>query len=120
MLELVVSNREPPSHRIQQHIADHAPEIALSALGAITGHVPYSALKNTITDHLFTWWRLSVPAGPTQDSYESTYWYLIHLLESLEEHELLGNHFVQFKVSTAAHFLLGLGDRPEKTQGIRP
>lgn len=120
MLELVVSNSEPPSHHIRQHIDDHAPELALCVLGVTNGHVPYTALKTTVTEHLYAWWRLSVPAGPAQDSYEATYWYLVHLLESLEEHQLLGNHFLQFKANNAAQFLLGLGERPEKAQGIRP
>lgn len=120
MLKLVASNSEPPSAHIRQHITDYAPAIALSALGTITGEVHYESMKLTVTEHLYDWWKLSVPSGPPQDSYESAYWYLVHLLESLEEHELLGNNFMQFKVMAVAQYLLGVGDHQAKMQGIRP
>ncbi|MCQ1057078.1 hypothetical protein LRP52_03190 [Photobacterium sp. ZSDE20] len=120
MLKLVSSNHATHAELISQHIADHAPAIALSALGTINGDVNYDAMKTTITEHLHEWWLLSVPSGSPDDHYESTYWYLVHLLESLEEHELLGNNFLQYKVASAAQFLLGLGERQEKMQGIRP
>ncbi len=120
MLKLVSTQPDAPAELISQHIADHAPAIALSALGTINGNVNYDSMKVTVTEHLHEWWKLSVPSGSPDDHYESTYWYLIHLLESLEEHELLGNNFMQYKVSSAAHFLLGIGERQEKMQGIRP
>ncbi|MEI8595000.1 hypothetical protein [Photobacterium sp. Hal280] len=41
-------------------------------------------------------------------------------MESLEEHQLLGNCFIQFRVTAGAKFLLGIGEAPEKMQGIRP
>ncbi|WEM41713.1 hypothetical protein PTW35_13960 [Photobacterium sp. DA100] len=120
MLKLVSSKQGAPASLISQHIADHAPAIALSALATISGNVNYDAMKTTVTEHLHEWWKLSVPSGSPDDHYESTYWYLIHLLESLEEHELLGNNFMQYKVSSAAHYLLGVGERQAKMQGIRP
>ena len=120
MLKLVSSQPDTSAELISQHIADHAPAIALSVLGTINGSVNYDSMKITVTEHLNDWWELSVPAGSPDDHYESTYWYLIHLLESLEEHELLGNNFMQYKVSSAAQFLLGIGERQDKMQGIRP
>ncbi|MBC7003963.1 hypothetical protein BIZ37_15470 [Photobacterium sp. BZF1] len=120
MLKLVSSQPDTSAELISQHIADHAPAIALSVLGTINGSVNYDSMKITVTEHLNDWWKLSVPSGSPSDHYESTYWYLIHLLESLEEHELLGNNFMQYKVSSAAQFLLGIGERQDKMQGIRP
>ncbi|KLV11081.1 MULTISPECIES: hypothetical protein [Photobacterium] len=120
MLKIVSSRPELPTEQISQHIDDYAPAIALCALGTISGEVSYESMKKTVTEHLHDWWKLSVPSGTPKDGYESTYWYLVHLLESLEEHELLGNNFMQFKVSCAAQYLLGLTERQDKMQGIRP
>ncbi|PSW19624.1 hypothetical protein C9I98_11990 [Photobacterium sanctipauli] len=120
MLKLVSSQPEVPSEQISQHIADYAPAIALSALGTVNGDVNYDSMKVTVTEHLHDWWKLSVPSGTPDDNYESAYWYLVHLLESLEEHELLGNNFMQFKVTSTAQYLLGVGEHQTKMQGIRP
>ncbi|MGF1699268.1 hypothetical protein L4D09_02985 [Photobacterium makurazakiensis] len=120
MLTLVSSHPEIPSEQISQHIADYAPAIALSALGTVNGDVYYESMKVTVTEHLHDWWRLSVPSGTPISDYESAYWYLIHLLESLEEHELLGNNFMQLKVTSTAQYLLGVGEHQDKMQGIRP
>ncbi|UTV27109.1 hypothetical protein [Photobacterium atrarenae] len=120
MLKLISSQPEPSSQQVDQHIADYAPALALCALGVLCGEADYDTLKKTCTEHLHDWWKMSVPAGTPANRYESAYWYLLHLLESLEEHQLLGNHFIQFKVTTTAQFLLGVGEHQKKMQGIRP
>ncbi|KLV05945.1 hypothetical protein ABT56_10500 [Photobacterium aquae] len=120
MLKIIASAPELPPEQIALHIEEYAPAIAISALGTIYGDVDYESMKITVTEHLHDWWKLSIPSGSPQNNYESTYWYLMHLLESLEEHELLGNNFIQYKVSCAAQYLLGIGDRPANIQGIRP
>ncbi|WP_299015902.1 hypothetical protein [uncultured Photobacterium sp.] len=120
MLTLISSRPDVSSELVNQHIADYAPALALSALGTLSGNVSYSSLQKTCTEHLRDWWKLSVASGAPANSYESGYWFLLHLLESLEEHELLGNNFIQFKVTTTAQYLLGLAEYQEKMQGIRP
>lgn len=120
MLRLISSRPDVSSELVDQHITDYAPALALSALGTLSGDVSYGSLTKTCTEHLHEWWKLSVPSGTPANSYESAYWYLLHLLESLEEHQLLGNHFIQFKVSTTAQYLLGIGSHQDKMQGIRP
>lgn len=120
MLTLISSQPDVPSDIISQYVADHAPALALSALGTISGNVSCTSLKHTCTEHLHEWWKLSVAAGTPNDKYESVYWYLLQLLEALEDYQLLGNSFIQFKVTSSAQFLLGIGPVPEKMQGIRP
>ncbi|QUJ66773.1 hypothetical protein KDD30_11525 [Photobacterium sp. GJ3] len=120
MLKLVSSQPDVPTERIARHVADHAPALALSMLGTLEGSTSYDSLKKTCTEHLHDWWQLSVPSGTPASGYESVYWYLLHLMESLEEHQLLGNCFIQFRVTAGAKFLLGMGEQPEKMQGIRP
>jgi hypothetical protein len=120
MLTLVSSKPDISSEMIGKHIADYAPALAISALGTMNGDVTYTSLKATCTEHLHEWWKLSVSSGTPDSGYESVYWHLLHLLESLEEHQLLGNSFIQFKVSSCAQFLLGGGAIPIKMQGIRP
>ncbi|ELR65201.1 hypothetical protein C942_01773 [Photobacterium marinum] len=121
MLTLISSRPDTSSELIDQHIADYAPALALSTLATLSGEVSYDSLKKTCTEHLSDWWKLSVPSGSSPSNhYESGYWYLLHLLESLEEHELLGNTFIQFKVSTTAQYLLGITEYQNKMQGTRP
>ena len=120
MLRLISSRPDVSSELVNQHISDYAPALALSALGTLGGEVSYDSLSKTCTEHLHDWWQLSIPSGTPASNYESAYWYLLHLLESLNDHELLGNAFVQFKVTATAQYLLGLGSHQEKMQGIRP
>ena len=120
MLTLISSQPDVPPEVVSQYIADYAPALALSALGAMSGDVSYTSLQHTCTEHLHEWWKLSVAAGTPNGKYESVYWYLLQLLETLEDYQLLGNSFVQFKVTSCAQFLLGVGPAPEKMQGIRP
>ncbi|MDX1302438.1 hypothetical protein [Photobacterium sp.] len=120
MLTLISSQPDIPSEVVSQHISDHAPALALSALGVISGEVSCPSLKRTCTEHFHEWWKLSVAAGTPNGKYESVYWYLLQLLETQEDYQLLGNSFVQFKVTSCAQFLLGIGPAPEKMQGIRP
>ena len=120
MLTLISSRPDVSSELLSQHIADYAPALALSALGTLNGDISYDSLTKTCTEHLHDWWKLSVPSGTPASCYESAYWYLLHLLESLEEHYLLGNHYIQFKVTTTANYLLGLDRYQDKMQGLRP
>ncbi|MCW8328092.1 hypothetical protein MD588_04655 [Photobacterium sp. SDRW27] len=120
MLTLISSRPDVSCELVNQHIADYAPALALSALATLSGDVSYDSMTKTCTEHLHDWWKLSVPSGTPDDSYESAYWYLLHLLESLEEHELLGNNFIQFKVTATAQYLLGLSSHQKNMQGIRP
>ncbi|KKC98961.1 hypothetical protein [Photobacterium halotolerans] len=120
MLKLVSSTPDVPTEQIANHIADYAPALAISMLGTINGDTSYDSLKKTCTEHLHDWWMLSIPSGTPDNTYESVYWYLLHLMESLEEHQLLGNCFIQFRVTAGAKFLLGMGEAPDKMQGIRP
>ena len=52
MLKLVSSQPDTSAELISQHIADHAPAIALSVLGTINGSVNYDSMKITVTEHL--------------------------------------------------------------------
>ena len=123
MLTLISDNslsHNAITQAVHAHVEEFAPILALSTLNTIHGRTCFTSLEAICTEHLHEWWGLAITTGQPDDHYESTYWYLLHLLEAVEEHQLLGNMFVQHKVVNCANYLLGLGPAPENIHGTRP
>ncbi|OAN13882.1 hypothetical protein A3K86_12685 [Photobacterium jeanii] len=123
MLTLISNNSLSPqaiTQTVHAHVEEFAPILALATLNTLHGETCFSSLEKTCTEHLHEWWGLAIPADQPDNQYEATYWYLLHLLEAIEEHQLLGNMFVQHKVTLCANFLLGIGPAPDNVQGTRP
>ncbi|HIF9215627.1 TPA: hypothetical protein ACX6QF_001102 [Photobacterium damselae] len=119
MLKLISSNQSADTD-IDHFVSDHAPALALIALGVIQGKIDYQALENICTEQLQDWWQLNVLSNEPNSDYESAYWNLMYTLEKSEDYQLLGHKFTQHQVKHYAHYLLGLEDYVTKLPAIRP
>ncbi|EAS63913.1 hypothetical protein L4D04_08240 [Photobacterium angustum] len=113
-----VSHRQ--NKRIQQFIFDQAPSFAVSTIATIEGDVPFYHLKNDAHECLAQWWDMNIADKDPIDDYEAAFWLLLQYVVQLEDYQLLGNIYIQQKITNHAYYLLNLAPCPELTQIQRP
>lgn len=120
-LKLVVNNTVTNEAEIAgEFVKDNAPALAEDVFLFILGRISYDALKTACQTQLANWWELGISGGTPDNQYESIYWYLLFLVESRREDELLGNRYINQRVKECACYLINKGKLPRFARGIRP
>ncbi|CZF81653.1 MULTISPECIES: hypothetical protein [Grimontia] len=121
MLKLVADNPETNNDELAgEHVRQHAPAFAADVIRYILHQASYDNLVNSSQNQFMDWWQLSISGGPSEDDYESVYWYLLYLIESRREDELRGNRFVNQRLKECACYLINKEKLPRFARGIRP
>lgn len=121
MLKLVADN-PGLNHKVLagEHVKSHAPAFAEQVIRFILRQSSYQELNTCCHKQFLEWWQSSLPSGSPADDYESAYWYLVYLIESRREDELVGNRFVNRRLKECACYLINKGKLPRFARGIRP
>lgn len=121
MLKLVVDNTEQHHNElVGEHVKTHAPAFAAQVIRFILRQSSNEELNTACRNQFLEWWKSSLPSGSPDDDYESVYWYLVYLIESRREDELIGNRFVNRRLKECACYLINKGKLPRFARGIRP
>lgn len=122
-LKLVVNNSDSDAgseERAGEFVEHNAPVLASETLMFILGHASHDELLATCQQQLVDWWALGIAGGQSASDYESVYWYLLFLVESRRDFELLGNRYINQRAKECACYLINKGKLPRVAHGIRP